>query len=73
MAHIKITFLIFFFDRVPQLPAFNGFGYNINSENTLINIFYHKQLRFAMSTFHNKFLILEFCKIKKKMIFCLGS
>jgi hypothetical protein len=27
MAHIKITFLIYFFDRVPQLPAFNGSGY----------------------------------------------
>jgi hypothetical protein len=27
MAHIKITFLIIFFDRVPQLPAFNGSGY----------------------------------------------
>jgi hypothetical protein len=34
MAHIKITFLIIFFDRVPQLPAFNGSGYNINSKNT---------------------------------------
>jgi hypothetical protein len=39
MAHIKITFLIYFFDRVPQLPAFNGSGYKINSENTIINIF----------------------------------
>jgi hypothetical protein len=27
MAHIKIIFLINFFDRVPQLPAFNGSGY----------------------------------------------
>jgi hypothetical protein len=72
MAHIKITFLIIFFDRVPQLPAFNGFGYKINSENTLINIFYHKQLRFAMSTFHNIFLILKFCKIKKKNDFLFG-
>jgi hypothetical protein len=26
IAHIKITFLNFF-DRVPQLPAFNGSGY----------------------------------------------
>jgi hypothetical protein len=37
MAHIKITFFIFYFDRVPQLPAFNGSGYKINSEITIIN------------------------------------
>jgi hypothetical protein len=40
MAHIKITFLIHFFDKVPQLPAFNGSGYQINSENTIVNIFF---------------------------------
>jgi hypothetical protein len=37
MAHIKITFLIFFFDMVPQLAAFNGSGYKISSEITIIN------------------------------------
>jgi hypothetical protein len=36
MALIKIKFLIFF-DRVPQLPAFNGSGYKINNENTIID------------------------------------
>jgi hypothetical protein len=36
MALKQIKFLIFF-DRVPQLPAFNGSGYKINSENTIIN------------------------------------
>jgi hypothetical protein len=40
MAHIKITFLINYFDRMPQLPAFNGSGYKINSENTIVNIFF---------------------------------
>jgi hypothetical protein len=37
MAHIKITFLIIFFDRVPQLSAFNGSGYKINSKITIKN------------------------------------
>jgi hypothetical protein len=40
MAHIKITFLKKIFDRVPQLPAFNGSGYKINSEITIINKFF---------------------------------
>jgi hypothetical protein len=35
MTHIKITFKKN--DRVPQLPAFNGSGYKINSENTILN------------------------------------
>jgi hypothetical protein len=33
MALIK---MFIFFNRVPQLPAFNGSGYLINSENTII-------------------------------------
>jgi hypothetical protein len=40
MAHIKVTFLKKKFDRVPQLPAFNGSGYKINSKNIIINFYF---------------------------------